>query len=296
MNPLLLIPAAISAFSALKGASAAKKSANAQKDIARKQEALYNTATPFYNQTLQALASNAGLGQQQVPGQGNLYSNVSNQQLGVFNNPADRLRLLGAEENINKGLASRQNQLSMALGRRGLTGSNYDIASRAALGSQAEQQRGGFARNLAINAGGEQERRLQLLLNALNPGLGSGPAASNAYGQIGANQAAGAANIAGNLGGAAQQYALLQGLQDNNGGGGGGVQYTGAGQDVNNLMNNGLPNYSTPGIGYGNPEAFTPNPAYGYSAPQLGFNATGAGGPAQPGDPNYNPWDAFGKA
>jgi len=310
MNPLLLIPAALSAFAALKGSSAAKKSANAQKSIADKQAALYNQALPSYQDTINALRQNAGFApldynatqtsQQPVGGllgragvthtvttnnPQPLYNNVTDNQLGPYNNPADRLRLLGAEENINRGLTGRQNQLSFSLGRRGLTGSNYDVAGRAALMSQAEQQRGAFARNLAINAGQEQERRLQLLLNALNPGLGSGPAASNAYGQIGEANAAGAANISQNLGGAAQQYALLQGLQNN---GGGGVQ--GQYSFTNPQTGYNSPQYSPAGIGYGNPEAFTPNPSYGFQAPGL----PNANGPVQPGDPNFDPWKSFG--
>lgn len=279
------VGAVLGGVGSLIGANSANKAANAQKNFAKKQLALYDQTSPYYTQTLQALAGNAGLGQHQVPGQPNIYGNVSNDQLGVYNNPADRLRLLGAEEDINKGLLSRQNQLSAGLGRRGLTGSNYDVAGRAALLSQANQQRGQFGRNLAINAGQEQERRLQLLLNALNPGLGAGPAASNTYGQLGANAANTAAGINQGLGGAAQQYALLQGLQNQGGGTG-----------LNNLMTNGTPQsqFSAPGLGYGNPEAFTPNPSYG-SFPGYGTPQAGVGLPPAPGQSTYNPWDEFGK-
>lgn len=287
--PLLAAGAVLGGLGSLLGARSQKKASNAQADIAKKQAALFNQTQPIYQEALQGLRQNAGLGVANSPNLPNIYGNVTNQQLGPYGmNPTDRLRLLGAEENINKGLQSRQNQLGFQLGHRGLTDSNIGIAAQAQLLNQANQQRGTFARNLAINAPQEQQQRLAALLNALNPGLGSGPAASSAYGQIGANAGNAAAGIAGNLGGAAQNYAYMNALKGQSGDEGNAI-YGGSGLPTE------LPtaNFTAPGLGYGNPEGFTPNPNYG--APTLGIGMGNYPGAPQNPFPNHQPFSEFGQ-
>ncbi len=194
--------------------SAQKKAMDAQRRIAQSQQGLLDQASPYYQQLLTALREHAQLptGYNATPG-ASPYTNVTQGQLGIFNNPTDRLRMLQTEEGINRGLQSRLGQLRTLYGRRGLTGSSIEGAGLTSLLADASRQRDTFARQLALGADQEYEKRLGLLAQALNPGLGAGPVASNIFGQQAnayGNQAAG---VGANLGGITQNYALLQALR-----------------------------------------------------------------------------------
>lgn len=99
---------------------------------------------------------------------------LPNSALGVYGQGADALRFQQAEEDVNDAARQRANLLRYRLGQQGI-GSSGTMASalaqneRAATDSLAD-----FRRNLAINAGGEQERRMQLLAQMLGLGHGIG--------------------------------------------------------------------------------------------------------------------------
>ena len=177
-----------------------------QKQAAAGQQQLFNTASPYYSQLLEALGGTVGLGAgagapnywqaSQLP-----YTNVTPQQLGVYANPADALRLRAAEDYTRQGLHNALGNFSFTTGMRGLGGSSLEASGRSALLGHAQQTLGDFARQLAINAPQEYVQRLGSLGGMLNPGLGAGPAAgqlfgqgAQTFGQMGANAGAGVAN------------------------------------------------------------------------------------------------------
>jgi hypothetical protein len=118
-------------------------------------------------------------------------SGVPNSALGVFGQGADALRFQQAEEDINDAARQRANLLRFRLGQQGIGGGGIAAAAQVQNERGAMDSLADFRRNLAINAGGEQERRMQLLaqLLGLGQGIGSqGQAVSGQYKQIEASK------------------------------------------------------------------------------------------------------------
>lgn len=198
--PLLAVGAALGGLGGLiggiKSGKAAKSAANAQAGIAKTQQDLFHQTIPYYQDLLQKVQGYAGtLGQ------------------GTYGNPQDQLRLQQANQNINQNLGRAQDQLSFGLGRRGLAGSNLDVAGRAALLANSENQRSGFERQLALQAPMEYERRLGLLANLMNPGLGMGQLAGSTFGQQAQNFGAQAGQAGANLGSSIQNFMMYDALR-----------------------------------------------------------------------------------
>jgi hypothetical protein len=215
----------------MKAGKSAAKASNKAGAIADQQASLFQGAAPQYQDLLTALRGHAGLGGFTpgfVPsgfamGGGNQPGSPYSQNIGIYGQPENMLRLRGVEEDINRNTRRNMDQLSFGLGRRGLAGSSIDATARAALLADAGRNRDSFARQLAINAPMEQERRLGLLASLLNPALQQGPAAANVFGnqQAQFGQQAGQAGAA--LGGSIQnfmQYDMMRRLLQNQGGGG----------------------------------------------------------------------------
>lgn len=194
--PLLGIGAALGGVGSLIGgissARSQKKAANAQGQIAKDQQQLFQQTTPVYGNLLQQLQRYA----QQGP---NPYLN--------------NLQLQQAEQNINQNTGRAQDQLSFGLGRRGLTGSSLDVAGRAALLANAENQRGQFQRQLALQGPMEYERRLGLLANLINAGLGQGQAAGATFGQQAGMFGQQAAGAGANIGQSVQNMMMFNALR-----------------------------------------------------------------------------------
>jgi len=116
---------------------------------------------------------------------------VSQSQLGIFGQGADALRFQQAEEDINDAARQRANLLRFRLGQQGIGNSGTMASALAQNERGAMDSLADFRRNLAINAGGEQERRMQLLaqLLGLGQGIGSqGQQVSGMYKQISASK------------------------------------------------------------------------------------------------------------
>jgi hypothetical protein len=84
---------------------------------------------------------------------------------GDWGDRTDQLRLMQAEEDINRRQRMAGNQLRFNSGRQGLNEGAMG-ANLARLAGQGQRDYGQFRRGLAINAGQEQERRLAQLLAA----------------------------------------------------------------------------------------------------------------------------------
>jgi hypothetical protein len=200
--PLLAAGAALGGLGSLIGGitagKAQKNAANSQKNIANEQLGLYQQASPLYANLLAQLHQHAY--QAQNP----------------HNDPAQMALFNQVNEQIGHQYHNAQDQLSFGLGRRGLAGSSMDVAGRAALLANANQQRGAFERQQVINQPMEFERRLGLLGNALNPGLGMGQIAGSTFGQQAGmyGQQAGAAGA--NLGQSIQNFMLYNALHSAN--------------------------------------------------------------------------------
>lgn len=151
---------------------------------------------------------------------------VSDNQMGIWNNPEDRLRMMAAQDDIDRYQRTQGNRLQHELGQRGLLDSGMYGASLERLGSNALQQFADFRRNLAIGAGGEEERRMQQFLSALAPGMGMAAPAANTFSQLGnqAGQQAQQSNQA--LSGLFQLFGQLFGPQPGQQGWQGGNQNT----------------------------------------------------------------------
>jgi len=195
-----LIGAGIGALSSAAGASHAQNQAdqlyNQQRGIAQNQQQLFGQASPIYLNLLQQLqqhAQDANLPNGQLPMSQQLLMNQTNQRIGQqYHNAAD--------------------QLSFGLGRRGLAGSSVDAAARASLLANANGQRANFERQQVINQPQEYERRLGMLANSLNPGLGAGGMAAGIYGQQGANYQNQSANMGNSLGQSIQNFMMYNAL------------------------------------------------------------------------------------
>jgi hypothetical protein len=114
---------------------------------------------------------------------------LPNSALGVYGqNPADVFRMQQAEEDINRLANQRGQMLQYRLGQQGIGNS---ATAGAALGRNEQDaltQLANFRRGLAMNAGTEQERRVQQLLAAMGIGQSAGGQASSIFGQNAALQ------------------------------------------------------------------------------------------------------------
>ena len=222
MLPLALaIPGAVSAlgslYSGITGAGAAKKAANAQQSIASQQLRMYHDVQPYYQTILQQMAERAGIQLPtgavgpigETPAQRKQRFAMLGKSLaptaatsplqggpaaqtgpypGIYGQSTeDRLRLQQAQEDIDKQLARQQSVLGQRLGRQGIGGSTL-AAAQTQTAQNAMDQFANFRRQLAIQAGMEQERRRQELLGAIGPGFGGAGTSASIYGQLG-NQA-----------------------------------------------------------------------------------------------------------
>jgi hypothetical protein len=202
----------------LGGRSAAKS----QKEMARRQAQTiqmqnqnFRQAQPYFQQALQQAANYAGLGGDGLRQTGeSQFQMLGGQRAGLggnWGNREDQLRLQQGEEDINRRQQMTLNRLRFMLGQRGVAeGSQAAALGRAA--AQGPQEFGQFRRGLAINAGQEQERRMQALQQLIAQGFGQGSAASAGYGQqagMYGQQAAGANQDLGNI---LQQYMYQRNL------------------------------------------------------------------------------------
>jgi hypothetical protein len=109
----------------------------------------------------------------------------SQSQLGIWNDPADQFRIGQAQDDIDRFQTQQQNQLRHGLAQRGMLNSGLYGSGQQQLAGNALDQFANFRRQLAIGAGGEEERRMMQFLQALAPAMGmAGPAAST-YSQLG---------------------------------------------------------------------------------------------------------------
>lgn len=210
-----IIGGGLSLLGANRAAGAQRRALDPQRRLAQDQLGLFHQASPYYGQVLQYLAGNAGLGipsaqptaQRAQPGFGTppiastqapltgTPSAIPQSALGIYGtNPADQYRFQQAQEQIDQERRQQAQRLSYMLGQQG-AGSNT-IASVLGRNQQgAEDQLARFRQQLAINAGGEQERRVGALLQALGAGFGQGSQAGGLLGQqaaLAGNQLAGA--------------------------------------------------------------------------------------------------------
>jgi hypothetical protein len=200
------IGALLGGLGALKSSSSQKKAAGAQANIAKSQQGLFNQTAPQYSQYLQMLQNYANTGA--MPGM----------------DQHNALRMQQGNEQIGQNLSRSQDQLSFGLGRRGLTGSSLDVAGRAALLANANNQRSDYQRQLQLQAPMEFERRMALLGNSLNPGLGAGQIAGNTFGNQAQMYGQQAGQGMANVGGSIQNFMMYDALrraQQQQGGGGG---------------------------------------------------------------------------
>ncbi len=220
------IIAGVGGLGSLIGGMSANKSSKElqrrQRDIANEQLGLFRTAKPYYGDILSRYAGFAGLGGspglQQV-GEGH-YRMGDN-----YGTPEDQLRLQQGEEDINRFARQNANRLRFQLGQRGIA-SGTQAAALAANQRAAAQDYGNFRRQLAIQAQGEQERRLANLTGLLGLGFGQGGVAQSVLGQQAGQYGQQAAGQFGNLGNILQQYMYQRQLgQLGQAGAGGGEAY-----------------------------------------------------------------------
>lgn len=243
----------------LLGASQASRQQRAalgpQRSLARQQAALFREAQPYYGQVLQYLAGNAGLpvpgaaagggspaaggGPGLPPGAGSIPESA----LGVYGtNPADRYRFAQAEDELGNLRRLQASRLAYQLGQQG-AGSNTIAAALARNEQGATDQLSQFRRQLAINAGAEQERRVGGLLSALSPGFGAGPAAAGIYGQQAAQAGSQLGQAGAGIGQALQNYMLYRVLSRQR------QQPAGIGGEEMDPLGLMRLLYSTPGVG-----------------------------------------------
>ncbi len=216
-----------------------RSAAKAQKEMMRRQGQMigmqnqnFRAAQPYWEPMLQEAARRAGL--QTSPGvtqtganQFSLSPTGTNNRAqfgsgGQWGSYEDQLRLRQEEEGINRWLREQGSRLANQAGMQGL-GEGTRAAMLRGMQSDAGQQYGQFRRGLAINAGQEQERRMETLRQMLGMGFGQGSQASSGYGQQAGVYGQQAAQANAGLGNIAQQYMYGQALQNRPlfGGGGG---------------------------------------------------------------------------
>lgn len=155
------------------------KATKAQQAISRLQADTFKAVQPQYLSGIEQLARHAG---QYAPGQ-NIWNlpEVMGQRAQAY----DEIR-----SNRDRGL----NEVYHDFARRGIRGPALGGAMLDVY-RNADTQQALFNRNLDLNAQAERERRLGLLMNALNLGFGQGSTAADQYGKSAqqyGNQAAGA--------------------------------------------------------------------------------------------------------
>jgi hypothetical protein len=105
------------------------------------------------------------------------------------------------------------NRLRFQLGRAGIAeGSQASALARNA--QQGQQEFGQFRRGLAINAGQEQERRMQALQQLIAQGFGQGSQAVAGYGQQAGMYGQQAQSAFGGLGNIIQQMEYMKMLRN----------------------------------------------------------------------------------
>jgi hypothetical protein len=210
---------------ALFGGIQGQSQARASKELLRRQSQLadlqnqtYRQTVPYYQQALGAAANYAGLGQDGVTqganGHFQLGGMPGQQNFGIGGNwgsREDQLRLMQAEEDINRRQKIAGNQLRFNSNRMGLNEGAVG-ANLARLAGQGQQEYGQFRRGLAINAGQEQQQRLAQLQSLLGFGLGQGSQAQGVYGAQGALAAQQAGQSFAGLGNAVQNYQYMNSL------------------------------------------------------------------------------------
>ncbi len=186
---------------------AKKEMLRAQKRIADTQLRTYNQVLPSYLQGIQGLQQRAGIG-----GYGD-----TNDPYGQ--NQVDRLQAQVLEQEIARRQQQQGNALRFQLGSRGV--SQGTIGSALARNQWAGQnQYADFRRQQLINAPQLQQQRIQALLAALGPGLGSAQQAAGIYGGQAGLYAGEESQAASGLSGILQNYQLMQYLQQQGQGGG----------------------------------------------------------------------------
>jgi hypothetical protein len=196
---------------------ASKEMMRRQAQTIQLQNQNFLAAQPYFKQALERAAMYAGLGDGVSQGaNGNFQLGAQpGQNFGMggnWGNREDQLRLQAAEEDINRQAKMRGDQMRFQFGRAGLNqgalGANLARNQAGAL-----QQYGQFRRGLAIDAGQEQERRMQALQNLIAQGFGQGSQAAAGFGQQAGQygqQAAGAFQGIGNI---LQQQQYMQALR-----------------------------------------------------------------------------------
>lgn len=156
----------------------------------------YAQAQPYYQAALQQYANMAGV----QPGQAGTQGIAQEREFGLgggFGDRSQQLAFRAAEEDMDRLARQRGGALQGQMARRGIASGTQ----AAAMGQNerfAMQDLARFRRGLAMQQGQEQERRLGLLMNAMQPAFGQGAQAANIAGQQGqyygqqANQAFGA--------------------------------------------------------------------------------------------------------
>jgi hypothetical protein len=165
---------------------------------------------PYFQQALQQAANYANLGNADGVSQ----TGDSRFRLGGnWGNEQDQLRLQQAEEDIARRQMLNANRLRFQLGRAGIAeGSQASALARNA--QQGQQEFGQFRRGLAINAGQEQERRMQALQQLIAQGFGQGSQAVAGYGQQAGMYGQQAQSAFGGLGNIIQQMEYMKMLRN----------------------------------------------------------------------------------
>jgi hypothetical protein len=185
---------------------AKKEMLRSQKRIADTQLQTYKATQPSYLQAIQALQQRAGIG-----GYGD-----TNDPYGQ--NQVDRLQAQQVEQEIARRQQQQQNALGFRLGSQGI--SQGTVGSALARNQLAGQnQYADFRRQQLIAAPQLQQQRIQALLAALGPGLGSASGAANIYGGQAGLYSGEEGQAAAGLSGLIQNYQLMKYLGQQGGGG-----------------------------------------------------------------------------
>jgi hypothetical protein len=191
-----------------------RSASNAQKEQSRRQSQLldmqnqnFRQAQPFYGQALQQAANYAGLNGDLRGGDGQFSLG------GNWGNREDQLRLQQAEEDIRRRQQAAGNQFRFQAQRSGLNEGAMG-AGLARLAGQGQQDYGQFRRGLAIQAGQEQERRMQALQQLIAQGFGQGSQAVAGYGQQAGMYGQQAQSAFGGLGNIIQQMEYMKMLRN----------------------------------------------------------------------------------
>lgn len=210
----------------LGGRSASRKQNDlmgAQRRLINQQAQSYAATQPYYLQTLQQLAANAGLNQSP----GVMQRGTNHFALGAsagddrgefglgggYGSRGTQLRLRAAEDDIGRLAALRGGNLGAQLARRGVA-QGTQAAALAGNQRAAQQDYSRFRRGLAIEEDANQQQRMAQLLAALGQGFGQGSAAVGGYGQQAGIYGQQANQAFGGLGQIVQDYSQQQALQD----------------------------------------------------------------------------------